>query len=393
MLAGLMTKLKRPRQASSSSSAARKKEPPRKGAIPAKRTSPAAKAASKAAPAKAGKAGKPAAASKAAKKKSTKPAKALASGGRTAATSSKAAANKAAANKAAKKKPSKTTASSKATAGKTSKAASSKATASSKAASSHPTASSKPAKAARPATGGATGKEGAKTAARSAKSASAAARSATRPAAGKTSSQLALPLAAVQAGRGRAAEDRDGSADEEVLDEEAESSSDDDESEGPAPESPRKRELKALLHDALEQQLTAARVAHHAAVEGATHEEARPENDKDTRGLEQSYLARGHAQRVADLEAGLVSLAEMSVLEVGDGAPIALGAIVKIDDGDHLRSFLLAPAGGGMVLPGDITVLTPTSPIGRALLGRGVDDECEVGSGAHARTLTIVAVE
>lgn len=163
----------------------------------------------------------------------------------------------------------------------------------------------------------------------------------------------------------------------------------------PAPlaESPRKIELKALLQASVEQALATARIAHHAAVEGATHEEARPENDKDTRGLEQSYLARGHAQRVAELEAGLASLAEMSVHELADGAPIALGAIVKIDDADHERTFLVAPAGGGMVLPGDITVLTPTSPIGRALLGRGVDDECEVGAGAHARTLTILSVE
>lgn len=166
-----------------------------------------------------------------------------------------------------------------------------------------------------------------------------------------------------------------------------------DEPSEPLPASPQKIELKALLHTAVEQALASARVAHHAAVEGATHEEARPENDKDTRGLEQSYLARGHAQRVAELEAGLAALNEMSVLELADGAPISLGALVEIDEADHSRTFLVAPAGGGMVLPGDITVLTPTSPIGRALLGRGVDDECEVGAGAHARTLTIVAVK
>jgi transcription elongation GreA/GreB family factor len=207
----------------------------------------------------------------------------------------------------------------------------------------------------------------------------------TRPAAmSAASSQLTLPLPAGARAEVPGADAAEPGDDADEVD---------DAGGAPQPESPRKVQLKAILHDALEQALAAARVAHHAAVEGATHEEARPENDKDTRGLEQSYLARGHAQRVADLEAGLTSLAEMSVLELGDGAPIALGAIVKIDDGDHLRSFLLAPAGGGMALPGDITVLTPTSPIGRALLGRGVDDECEVGTGAHARTLSIVEVE
>lgn len=215
----------------------------------------------------------------------------------------------------------------------------------------------------------------------------------------KSSSQLTLALDNA-AKLASAADDAGASAAQGVESAESaggdESSKENEDSEDePAPlaESPRKIELKALLQASVEQALATARLAHHAAVEGATHEEARPENDKDTRGLEQSYLARGHAQRVAELEAGLASLAEMSVHELADGAPIALGAIVKIEDADHQRTFLVAPAGGGMVLPGDITVLTPTSPIGRALLGRGVDDECEVGAGAHARTLTILSVK
>lgn len=359
MLAGLMTKLKRPRKASSSS-AARKKEPPKK-AIPAKKGKPAAKAGKAAkAPAKAKKpaAKAPTKASKPAAKVPTNATKAATSGNRTAGKPSKAVAAKASKvtakpAKVAVGKPSKPVAAPSASSSAAPKAA--KAQAAPKLAPKvTKDAAAKPVpKAAKPPIKG------------------------TKAAA---SSQLALPLAS-QAGADRDAADDAGDADE---------ASEPDE---PAPESARKVKLKALLHDALEQQLASARVAHHAAVEGATHEEARPENDKDTRGLEQSYLARGHAQRVADLEAGLVSLAEMSVLALGEGAPIALGAIVKIDDGDHLRSFLLAPAGGGMVLPGEITVLTPTSPIGRALLGRGVDDECEVGTGAHARTLSIVAVE
>ena len=50
---------------------------------------------------------------------------------------------------------------------------------------------------------------------------------------------------------------------------------------------------------------------HAAATEGATHSEARPENDKDTRGLELSYLARGQAQRVAELQIVLGAVSEM----------------------------------------------------------------------------------
>ena len=42
---------------------------------------------------------------------------------------------------------------------------------------------------------------------------------------------------------------------------------------------------------------------------GAVHEEKRAEHAKDTRATEQSYLARGLAERVAELEA-VISLQE-----------------------------------------------------------------------------------
>ncbi len=157
--------------------------------------------------------------------------------------------------------------------------------------------------------------------------------------------------------------------------------------------SPAKATLKAALLAHLEHDLATARAAHKAAVEGATHAEARPENDKDTRGLEQSYLARGVALRAAELEAAAAGIAGWHVRAFADDAVIALGALVSVDDDGRVRRFLIAAHGGGVVLPGDIAVVTPTSPIGRALLGRRVDDDCEVNLGGHQRTLSIVALE
>jgi transcription elongation GreA/GreB family factor len=145
-------------------------------------------------------------------------------------------------------------------------------------------------------------------------------------------------------------------------------------------------ELLALLTAALE----TARVAHAAAVEGATHTEARAENDKDTRGLEQSYLARGQALRVAELESGVGDVAAMTVRPFEDTDPIAIGAVVTIADGQR---YLIAPAGGGSTIAGDIQVITPASPIGRALAGKRVDDEVEVRIGGKTRELEIVAIE
>src|SRR5262249_35036413 len=58
-----------------------------------------------------------------------------------------------------------------------------------------------------------------------------------------------------------------------------------------------KQALKRQLLDLLREQLEVLEHAHRTTHAGATHEEAKPENDKDTRALEQSYLARGQANR------------------------------------------------------------------------------------------------
>ena len=74
---------------------------------------------------------------------------------------------------------------------------------------------------------------------------------------------------------------------------------------------------------------------------GATHEESRAENDKDTRGLEASYLARGQAARVEETEEAVTRL---SFLELGSFGPddrIALSALVTVDVDGAERRYLL----------------------------------------------------
>jgi transcription elongation GreA/GreB family factor len=155
---------------------------------------------------------------------------------------------------------------------------------------------------------------------------------------------------------------------------------------------PDKAALKAELIAQLTAQLETARAAYASAIEGATHSEARAENDKDTRGLEQSYLARGQAQRVAELEAALGSATALTVRAFAAADPIALGALVTIDEDDEPRRLFLAPHGGGSVLAGEIQVVTPSSPLGRAVLGKRVDDEVELRLPGKLRTFTVTAI-
>ncbi len=156
---------------------------------------------------------------------------------------------------------------------------------------------------------------------------------------------------------------------------------------------PPKRVLKEELVAVLAADLAARERAHRAAREGATHEEAKPENDKDTRALEASYLARGEALRVEELRKGLEDVRAMPIRALADGERAALGALVVADEEGAASAFWLVPYGGGSRLAnGEVQVVTPKSPLGRALLGKVAGDDCEVVVAGKTRTLSIAAV-
>jgi transcription elongation GreA/GreB family factor len=79
-------------------------------------------------------------------------------------------------------------------------------------------------------------------------------------------------------------------------------------------------------------------------------------------------------------------------LEALRGEAVRLGALVEaLEDGAPVR-FFLAPSGGGTRLPGDVQVVTPGSPLGRALVGKRVGDELEVQLAGKTRLLALTRV-
>ncbi len=156
---------------------------------------------------------------------------------------------------------------------------------------------------------------------------------------------------------------------------------------------PTKAHLKEELARALAADLSVRERAHRTASEAATHAEAKPENDKDTRALEQSYLARGEARRVEELRAALAELQAMTMREFAERDAIVLGALVVIHEGGVETLLWLAPHGGGSRLAnGSVQVVTPRSPLGQALIGKRGGDECSVVLAGRERALTIVTV-
>lgn len=151
---------------------------------------------------------------------------------------------------------------------------------------------------------------------------------------------------------------------------------------------------KTALRDELvarvAEELEALERAHRAVMEAATHEEAKPENDKDTRALEQSYLARGQAMRVQSLREALATCRALTAAPL---ARAALGALLRVDDDGATRTLYLAPHGGGTALAGgSVQVVTPTSPLGRALLGREAGDVCEAEVSGRVREVEVLEV-
>ncbi len=154
-----------------------------------------------------------------------------------------------------------------------------------------------------------------------------------------------------------------------------------------------KEKLRERVIEALTVELTTMSKAAADAREAATHEESKPENDKDTRGLEASYLAGAQAARAEELKRNIAFMKALTLERFGDAASAKATALLELDDGDQARLYFLLPSGGGVKVPsaeGEITVLTPESPLGRAVLGKQVGDTIEVVTRAGAREYEIL---
>ncbi len=143
-----------------------------------------------------------------------------------------------------------------------------------------------------------------------------------------------------------------------------------------------KGELLNLLRRKLASDLDAFLASQNAAQEGATHEESRQEDPKDTRAIEATYLARGMAERVELMHEAAAIFKRLAVRNFGPDDPIGVTALVGLDDErDGETVYFLVPCAAGETLEFcgyTIRTLTPGSPLGQALIGLRVDDDIEL---------------
>jgi len=153
--------------------------------------------------------------------------------------------------------------------------------------------------------------------------------------------------------------------------------------------------LKKIIAKLVSELDVYVRAAQYSRAE-ATHEQNKPENKYDTRGLEASYLARGQSKQLAELEAAIVEFEKIGLRKFGPGDAVAVGALVAVEQLGETSFYFIGPRAGGTEIIHDkqeILIITPQSPLGEQLMGKLAGDEPKLKLGGELRPAKIVSVE
>ena len=154
-----------------------------------------------------------------------------------------------------------------------------------------------------------------------------------------------------------------------------------------------KTAVHLLMLEKLEIDLDVLQRAAQTAYEAATHAENIAENKYDTLGLEASYLATGQARRVEEIRQALKNCRAMPLAPYDAASGIQIGALIQLEaDNGSTQWLFLAPDAAGLKLEHvghTITVITPRSPLGAALLGKQLDDEVQINVGGAVQVFSV----
>ncbi len=159
------------------------------------------------------------------------------------------------------------------------------------------------------------------------------------------------------------------------------------------------------LAQRLRQSDEVARRAGEEAREAARSLQTESEKKEDGRAaIEFGSLATGQTARARKAQEDLKELAAFwnrGVPRFTPTSPVALGAVVDVavegERGVEERTFIVLPVGAGTELTGPggdgfLSVITPASPVGRALLGRRAGEYAEVTINRETREWKLVEV-
>lgn len=142
---------------------------------------------------------------------------------------------------------------------------------------------------------------------------------------------------------------------------------------------------KSAVRDAIVAQLQRelelqARAAHDSRDE-ATSSENKAEGKYDMRSQEAAYLAEGQARLATEIAEAISLYRSLELPDFSKGRPAALGALITLDSKGKSTAYFLGPRNGGLEITvdgGTCLVVSPSSPLGRQLLGRVVGDSVQL---------------
>jgi hypothetical protein len=157
-----------------------------------------------------------------------------------------------------------------------------------------------------------------------------------------------------------------------------------------------KRALIEMIVAALLQELEVYYRAAQASRAEARHEQNKPENKYDTRGLEASYLARGQSKQAAELEACIAEFRKLDARTFAVGEAIDIGALVELETDGERAFYFIGPRAGGIEVVQDkkeVCVITPQSPLGAQLMERKSGDRPQLLLAGRKQPARIVSVQ
>ncbi len=150
------------------------------------------------------------------------------------------------------------------------------------------------------------------------------------------------------------------------------------------------------LHKELSQLLVAANNAHLAAID----DQSIAETQYDTLAIEAGYLAEGQSRRVEEIKQAIIefkNLPERINNSLQEKCIINLGSLVQVSNERSKRHlYFIAPAAAGFrceLNEANITVITPQSPLGNALMNLEEGDEFNVIVNAQATTQEVISIK
>lgn len=156
-----------------------------------------------------------------------------------------------------------------------------------------------------------------------------------------------------------------------------------------------KKDIINIILTHLHEELSITEMAAHHAHSAAIDDQSVAETQYDTLAIEASYLAEGQSKRVEEIKHAITLFEQLQTRELSADTIIKIGTLVQLEkEQSNNKWFFIAPAAGGFTCSVNdnnkafnITVITPFSPMGKALINKEVDDEVSLNFQGAASSL------